>query len=335
MMLQQTQVATVLPYFARWMARFPHVRALAEAPLEDVLKAWEGLGYYARARNLQRAAALVLQRHAGRLPDDVAPLRALPGIGAYSAGAIASIAFNRPVPAVDGNVGRVLSRLVALPWPWRGREGQAALWALAAGLVPPRGARLFNQGLMELGALVCRDKAPACGRCPLRSHCAAFAAGEPLAWPLRESRRPRRAVRGVLAVLRARGSLLLRRCPEDGLWGGLYEFPWLARADGETPQAAAARLLGSLGEAQAAPGDTWALRHELTHLALELECRLYTIPARNGPTGRAGALLWVTPRELARLPLSRVGHKVLAHLDGMPGAQRQARPRPHPAVELP
>ena len=352
MMLQQTQVVTVLPYFARWMARFPDVQALALAPLQDVLKAWEGLGYYARARNLHRAAGLVLQRHEGRLPHDPTLLRALPGIGPYTAGAIASIAFNHAAPAVDGNVARVLSRLVVLPWPWRSPAAETALWALAARLVPPRGARLFNQGLMELGALVCRDKAPACGRCPLRAKCAAYAAGEPQAWPLRRTRRARRQVRGVLAVVCAEGALLLRRCPEDGLWGGLYEFPWLASAAGEAAQATAERLLGTLGTpASASPGPAWPLRHELTHLALALDCRVYVAPARHGRAAGPAGLRWVTRSELAGLPLSRVGHKVLAQLDtalpqrqeGIQGTRAGAGPpvtfrgdRPaQPAVESP
>jgi A/G-specific adenine glycosylase len=200
-MLQQTQVEAVRPYFERWLARFPDVQAVAAAPQEAVLKAWEGLGYYARARNLQRAAQAIVERHGGRLPESLEALRALPGIGRYTAGAIRSIAFDRPAPVVDGNVARVLGRLLALEVPARAPAGQRRLWALATALVeglgPEEHPRDLNQGLMELGALVCRPAAPRCAGVRWRPTAPRGPAGSRSA-----SRPPRRAAPGRSARAR-------------------------------------------------------------------------------------------------------------------------------------
>jgi A/G-specific adenine glycosylase len=311
-MLQQTQVETVRPYWERWMARFPDVAALAAAPEQAVLKAWEGLGYYSRARNLRRAAQAVLERHGGRLPGRVEDLRALPGIGRYTAGAIVSIGFDRPAPLVDGNVSRVLGRLVALEVPARSPAGQRRLWALAEALLPARGARDFNQGLMELGALLCRPSAPQCLLCPLRGRCAGFAAGRPEAYPPAAPRRTRPLRRGVMLLLRdPRGRLLLRRRPPRGVWGGLWEPPWSERAAGESAPAAARRLLAELGLAGAGRlARAGTLEHGLTHFALELTCyrlRLSHAPARAGGAARC----WADAARVAALPLARLGHKAL------------------------
>jgi len=175
MMLQQTQVRTVIPYFQSWMQRFPNVRALANADESDVLHAWQGLGYYSRARNLRRAAQEMLRVHDGRVPERVAELLALPGIGPYSAGAIASIAYGHAEPLVDGNVIRVLSRLFALRGDPNKAPLKAELWARARALVPAEAPGDFNQSLMELGATVCTPRAPRCAACPLASHCQALA----------------------------------------------------------------------------------------------------------------------------------------------------------------
>ncbi|HEY1908255.1 MAG TPA: A/G-specific adenine glycosylase, partial [Myxococcaceae bacterium] len=176
-MLQQTQVSVVLPYWTAFLARFPDLDSLARASLDDVLAAWRGLGYYARARNLHRAAVAVVERHAGGLPDDVDALRALPGFGRYTVGAVASIAFGKEVPLVDGNVARVLARLAGLEGPTgdAGREKQ--LWALAEALVQGERPGDWNQALMELGATVCRQEQPTCLLCPVRAHCGALASG--------------------------------------------------------------------------------------------------------------------------------------------------------------
>lgn len=253
-MLQQTRVETVVPYYERWLERFPTLDALAEAPIDDVLHAWAGLGYYRRAHNLHRAARAVRERHHGELPEDPDALRDLPGIGDYTAGAIASIAFGRPEPAVDGNVRRVLSRLHDLPGP-----GAAELRRLAAALVPEDRPGDFNQALMEFGATVCTPRAPRCEACPLAEHCRARAAGTQLERPLpkRSKPLPEDDV-GTAVVVAPDGALLLVRRPDEGLLAGLWEFPGAAVEEGEAPvdaaRRAAAAALDFAGSGTAADG---------------------------------------------------------------------------------
>ena len=184
-MLQQTQVTTVVPYYERWLARFPTFAALAAASEADVLSLWQGLGYYSRARNLHRAAGEVVERFAGILPHDPALLATLPGVGRYTAGAIAAFAFDLPVPTIDGNIARVLARLIDLRVPIDAEPGKTILWSAAAALQPKRAGRIFNSALMELGALVCTARAPRCTICPVRGHCATT---EPESLPVKKTR---------------------------------------------------------------------------------------------------------------------------------------------------
>lgn len=220
-MLQQTRVETVRSYYERWIRQFPDLNSLAHAPIDDVLKAWEGLGYYSRARNLHRAARVVREQYHGALPQNLAELNALPGIGEYTAGAIASIAYRIPAPAVDGNVKRVLSRLLDAP-----QLGPAELRAQAARLVSTERPGDFNQAFMELGATVCTPRAPACQRCPVSDQCLAYARGTQLLRPARKTPRPmpdRKFV--VLVILAENHFVLLRQRPDTGLLAGLWEFP--------------------------------------------------------------------------------------------------------------
>jgi A/G-specific adenine glycosylase len=227
-MLQQTRVAAVVPYFERWMARFPSIAALAAAPLDDVLAAWAGLGYYSRARNLHRCAREIVERHGGALPASAADLRALPGIGRYTAGAIASIAFGHPEPLVDGNVARVLARVYAIDDDVKSPTAGRTLWHLAGQMVPASAPGDFNQGLMELGATVCTPLSPACLVCPLATLCLARAQGRERELP----RMPGRKRPDELPLIDARalwierrGKLLLARRTPEGLYGGLWELP--------------------------------------------------------------------------------------------------------------
>jgi A/G-specific adenine glycosylase len=242
-MLQQTRVETVTPYFSRWMARFPTVTALAEAPLDDVLASWAGLGYYARARNLHAAAREVTARYGGRFPDEPAAVRALPGIGPYTAGAILSIAFGRPEPILDGNVARVLSRVFLVEGALDETGTKRRLWALAAQLVPPDAASEFNQGMMELGATVCTPRAPGCLVCPLTEPCGARRAGTQEAYPLIKRKAAVPTVDAVTVLVERNGRLLFLRRPAAGLWGGLWEPPTGELACGELPHQAAARVV--------------------------------------------------------------------------------------------
>ncbi|WP_457798294.1 A/G-specific adenine glycosylase [Methylocystis sp. S23] len=222
-MLQQTGVATVKGYFERFLARWPTVEALAAAPLDDVLAAWAGLGYYARARNLHACAGRVARDHAGRFPEAEEELLALPGVGPYTAAAIAAIAFEKPCAAVDGNVERVMARLHAIETP--ARQAKSRIREKVEALLPPARAGDFAQALMDLGATVCTPRAPTCGACPWAAGCAAFAAQAQEAYPVKaqKAEKPRR--RGAIFILRRGEETLLSRRPEKGLFGGMSAFP--------------------------------------------------------------------------------------------------------------
>jgi A/G-specific adenine glycosylase len=265
-MLQQTTVATVGPYFDRFVARWPNVSALAAASLDEVLNLWQGLGYYARARNLHACARTLAERHDSAFPDEPAALRALPGIGAYTAAAIAAIAFDRRIAAVDGNVERVVARLYAIETPFPAAKPRLA--ALAAALVPQHRAGDFAQSMMDLGATLCTARRPHCALCPWRSSCAALATGQVEVLPARAAKPERPQRFGVAFWLTRRdGNVLLRRRPEEGLLGGMIEIPstaWRAEpwALEEAVQAAPAPAEWLL-----LPG---AVRHGFTHFRLEL-----------------------------------------------------------------
>jgi A/G-specific adenine glycosylase len=224
-MLQQTQVKTALPYFHRWMKAFPSIRALAESDEKKVLKLWQGLGYYSRARNLHETACLILKNYGGVFPRKFEDILGLKGIGRYSAGAIASIAFNEPRPIVDGNVLRVLSRVYAIKKPIDVSENKALFWRLEEKLIPKKGARYFNQGLMELGALICTTQNPSCALCPVRTFCAAVKEGAPENYPVRRHRKKIVPITAAALVFNKKGKYYLRRRPVGEIMGGLWEFP--------------------------------------------------------------------------------------------------------------
>ncbi|HLX62308.1 MAG TPA: A/G-specific adenine glycosylase [Planctomycetota bacterium] len=230
-MLQQTQVATVIPYYERFLAKFPSVAALAAAPLDEVLKLWAGLGYYSRARNLHRGARVIIERFGGELPAAPETIREIPGIGDYTAGAILSMAFNLPEALVDGNVARVLSRVLLLDGDWRGGAGKRAVWSAARELVAGA-ARAglhpgdFNEALMELGATVCSPRAPECGQCPIRTHCAARKKGVQSDYPQLKERgeSPEWHLRAWI-VRGTKGRILFAQRGAEGLFGGMWELP--------------------------------------------------------------------------------------------------------------
>jgi A/G-specific adenine glycosylase len=265
-MLQQTTVATVKPYFDRFVARWPDISALAAASLDDVLRLWQGLGYYARARNLHACARAVVDWHRGVFPEEAAALRALPGIGEYTAAAIAAIAFDRRGAAVDGNVERVVARLFAVQKPLPAAKRR--IRALATALVPDQRAGDFTQALMDLGATICTPRRPRCVLCPWRSCCAAVATGQAEDLPMREDKPERPFRHGVAFWLtRQDGAVLLRRRPEKGLLGGMTEIPstpWRAApwSFDEALDAAPAAVVWS-----PLPG---TVRHGFTHFSLEL-----------------------------------------------------------------
>jgi A/G-specific adenine glycosylase len=316
-MLQQTQVDTVRPYFARFIAQFPTVRALARAEAEPVLKAWEGLGYYARARNLQRAAQRVVAEHHGRIPETAAELAALPGIGAYTAAAIASICFGERVPVVDGNVARVFARRLLLEDDFRkpaAREG-LAVW-LQAAFDETESPGDLNQAMMELGALVCRPRNPECPCCPLRRGCAACRRGIQDAYP-KKAAAGKVPVRQAVAVVLRRGTrLLLVRRAAEGLLGGLWELPGGAIESGETAAEAARRWLREQAGLEIEPQESMAatLRHAFSHFTLLL--RVVKAERRGGrlKVGREGSPRWSSRAECRRLPVATAHRKILEQL---------------------
>jgi A/G-specific adenine glycosylase len=307
-MLQQTTVKTVAPYYARFLARWPTVEALSEASLDDVLRAWAGLGYYARARNLHACAKEVVERHGGAFPRDVAALRALPGIGDYTAAAVAAIAFDAPSVPVDGNVERVVARLFAIEEQLP--AAKAEIKRLAASLLPARGAGDFAQALMDLGATICSPKRPACALCPWNEPCAAFARGEQETFPRKPPKREGKLRIGAAYVaLRADGRVLLRQRPEKGLLGAMTEVPgstWAHNFDVKAALRFAPRL-GAKTKWRKLPG---VVRHVFTHFPLELV--VFTAPVARATLAPKGTR-WVKLADLPGEALPNVMRKVLSH----------------------
>ena len=265
-MLQQTQVQTVIPYFERFMAHYPTVAELAAAPIDDVLALWTGLGYYARARNLHRAAHQIMNLHQGVFPADLEALSALPGIGPSTAGAIRSLAFNQPAAILDGNVKRVLARLYAIAgWPGS-TATQKALWAASEQLSPKTRCRDFTQAMMDLGATVCLPKQPRCDDCPLQSHCQAYAVNSIERFPERRAKgvKPQRAVTWLL-LQNHRGELGFEKRPNHGLWGGLYGFPEFSSQQALRDWASTHQLAEHAWQAFT------PIRHTFTHFHLLIE----------------------------------------------------------------
>jgi A/G-specific adenine glycosylase len=267
-MLQQTRVETVKPYFARFLGRFPSIDALARAPLDDVLASWSGLGYYRRARLLHAGAMHVAERHGGVVPGDVEAIRAIPGVGAYTTGAIASQAFGLEAPLVDGNVARVLARLFRVEDDPKRGKGSARVWALAGELVRGERPGALNNALMELGATVCVPREPRCESCPVRALCVARAEGLERTLPVVAEKKAKKTVREVAAVLRVDGGVVLAKRAAEGLFAGLWEPPRLDARDRRQAADALAAMLGvavTLGRKKARD-----VEHVLTHRTLEV-----------------------------------------------------------------
>ncbi|MGB0590072.1 MAG: A/G-specific adenine glycosylase [Myxococcota bacterium] len=312
-MLQQTQVATVIPYFERFIARFPDVEALAGASEQTVLGHWAGLGYYRRCRHLHAAAKQIVELHGGELPRDVETLLSLSGIGRYTAGAIASIAYGVPASVLDGNVARVISRLIALELESNSSAGTRALWDAADALLCPEAPSDHNQAMMELGALICSPKQPKCTDCPVYESCAAFATDSATDYP---KKRPRRKPTKVFAVAAmttdAAGRILMGRRPDDGLLGGLWELPGGEIAPDDTRPAGVRRWLAERTGLQGDVGPRLAsVQHIFTHRRLTLEVYRVATHTAELKAQWYTETRWVDREGLASLPLSRLTQKVL------------------------
>jgi A/G-specific adenine glycosylase len=318
-MLQQTRVETVIPYFSRWMQRFPTLQDLASASVQEVLSIWEGLGYYSRARNLQRAARQVVEQAGGRLPASREELERLPGIGPYTAGAIASIAFGQNEAALDGNIRRVLARVFAVRTPARSPAGERELWDLARQHLPPGRAGDYNQAIMDLGATVCTPRSPNCLLCPLMDMCAARKLGIQTELPIRVARRPVPHLTVAAAVIHRGGSVLIARRPEKDLLGGMWEFPGGTIEAGETLEEGLRREIGEeLATSALIERPFGVYNHAYTHFTVTLHAFLCQLAGPEPSPLEASELRWVAPAGLGTFPMGKIDRQIANRLNQQP-----------------
>lgn len=317
-MLQQTQVETVIPYYERFLARFSTVESLAQSPLAHVLKLWEGLGYYARARNLHAAARQIVDVHGGQIPGTFEALLDLPGVGFYTAGAVASIAFGRAVPAVDGNVRRVLSRAFDVREDVTRSATKRKLRDLAADLLPQEQSGPFNEALMELGATICTPRNPRCDACPVNERCRARALDVVDALPVKRKRAPTPHYHVAAAVTtRADGRVLLAQRNLDDMLGGLWEFPGGKLEDGETlPDCLAREMCEELGVTVEVGERLTRIEHAYTHFRMTLHAFRCRLIAGEPRCLDCADFRWALPAEMAELPMSVADRKIVQALIG-------------------
>jgi A/G-specific adenine glycosylase len=332
-MLQQTQVRTVIPYYERFLARFPDVTSLAKAPLDDVLKLWEGLGYYARARNLHAAARELVANHKARVPHDPDRFGALPGVGAYIRAAVTSIAFARPLAVVDGNVKRVLARAFGVEEAVDRPLGARAIQVLADQLLDRNEPGNFNQALMELGALVCRPANPDCLQCPWSHACVARAEGSPENYPRKAPRRAVPTAHIAIGVVARRGRVLITRRAESAMLGGLWEFPGGKIRAGESAADACRReIREETGLDVDVVERVTRVRHAYTHLKVEID--VFRCVHKQGRVRLRGPVdhRWILLEETAQYAFPKANHKFLSVLKQAPpptasALSKPARPR--------
>lgn len=309
-MLQQTRVEAVIPYFERWMKRFPTIKDLADASEEQVLSFWEGLGYYSRARNLQKTAKIIMAEYAGKLPSKLEELINLPGIGRYTAGAISSIAFNRNEPALDGNIRRVLSRAFNISEPADTATGKRVFLSLASTQLPKGQAGDYNQALMDLGAIVCLPKNPQCPLCPVITLCGARKLGIQSQRPVLKPKKATPHYLQVAAVIRRNGRVLLAKRPSKGLLGGMWEFP-NGRIENESARELRKALQNAYGLKVRKKDMFGVIQHTYTHFSVTVQayyCELISNPRREN-------LKWVRVVELDHYPMGRIDRQIARKLE--------------------
>lgn len=317
-MLQQTQVATVIDYYHRFLKRFPTIQALAESPEDAVLKAWEGLGYYARCRNLHKAAKKIMADYDGAFPQTLEAVEGLPGIGKSTAGAILTFAYGQRHPILDGNVKRVLSRLYDVDEDISQTSAIKRLWVYSADLLlDAPDAYVHNQAMMELGAVVCTPKDPKCLICPVQAQCEAFAAGTRHERPVKAKAKATPHFNIAVGVIRHKGSILIQKRPAEGLLGGLWEFPGGKQEAGETLQETVRREIAEeLGIDVAVGTEITAVKHAYTHFKITLYAFECTLVSGTPDPRAAEAWQWVAPEELEQFAFPRANKKVLEKLIG-------------------
>jgi A/G-specific adenine glycosylase len=324
-MLQQTQVATVIPYWTRFLARFPDVIALANAPEQDVLRHWEGLGYYRRARQLHRAAQQIVETHRGQLPITFADLRALPGIGRYTAGAILSIGQDQRLPILEANTIRVLSRITAFQGEASSTAGQKHLWAIAEAILPKQRCGSFNQALMELGSEICTPKSPDCAACPVQRLCDARRLNLVSQIPLISPRVKSTPLTEIAVIVRHRGRVLLRECQTGERWAGLWDFPRFAASADQSLADLSEHICARTRELTGARiqlGSQFAtMKHGVTRYRITLHCFAAKLCSGASDSTRKQnnhAARWLSLDELGTFPLSVTGRKISQLLSAIP-----------------
>jgi len=322
-MLQQTRVATAIPYFKRWMERFPSVHAVAKASEDAVLKEWEGLGYYRRARYLHQAAKTLVETNQGNLPGNVEALQSLPGIGPYTAAAIASIAFEQDVPAIDGNVRRVYSRVFNVDLPLSTSEGIKRIQTLAGEQLPSGEAGDFNQALMDLGASICTPQSPDCPRCPLRKGCQAYDHKIQEQRPVYKEKAPIPHHTVTAAVIQKNGSLLLAKRPPEALLGGMWEFPGGKMGEDETLEECLEReIKEELGIHIDIQEKVGVYQHAYTHYRITLHAFLCTLRTSDIQLTFHSSWTWSPLSELEEYPMGKLDRLISRKMqaDYTPGA---------------
>lgn len=309
-MLQQTQVETVKPYYEKFIQRFPTVWALAKADLQQVLKTWEGLGYYSRARNLHRAAKIFVKEYSGKIPESYLQFRQFPGVGDYIAAAVQSIAFHHPYAVVDGNVKRVLARIFAINAPVNDTKSNKVFQKKASEILDEKNPGIFNQAVMELGALVCRPKNPLCAKCPISEYCGAFQSNSTDKYPVRKKRKPVPQYHAAIGVIKKNGRVLITKRKEIGLLGGLWEFPGGKILDGETAQQACIREIKEEVNLKIKVKDYLTqVKHAYTHFKIVLD--VFECNYISGKVKLNGAVdhRWIRLNEIEKYPFPKANHK--------------------------
>jgi A/G-specific adenine glycosylase len=311
-MLQQTRVDQALPYYQRWIKNVPSFEALAKAPLQKILKLWEGLGYYARVRHLKKAARIIVRDHGGKIPPDYAKIHALPGVGEYTAAALASFVHHQPYLAVDGNNFRVLSRVLAMPLSFSKQSDRKKLSEAGFKLLDPKRPGEFNRALMRLGASVCLPRNPECEICPVRPFCKAYKSGQVGRFPLPRRKLGRPHFQIAAGIIWKEGKILIAQRKPEGLLGGLWEFPGGKRKPGETLAKTCTReILEETGVAVRVGRLAQKIRHGYSHFSITLS--VFHCSYEKGPPRTLGCqrVKWVRPENLVKYPFPKANQKIL------------------------
>ncbi len=312
-MLQQTQVKTMLPYFHRWMARFPDAPSIVKAPEDEIMRFWEGLGYYARARNIRKAAQMMVTEHGGEVPGDFDSVRKLPGVGRYTAGAIMSFAFNADYPAPDANAWRILARVFDIAHPSGSKEFAETVWRVASNILPPGRARDFNQALMDLGSIVCLSSEPSCAKCPLSFCCAAFRKGLIADRPVKARKKTTARIVRAAAVVVSEARVLIRKRPETGLMPNLWELPGGEVPEGKSPELALRHIwLEELGIRLGPMEGLCVIKH--SHTSFRVTLYAFWCGGPNpapDPADNAAQLRWASMNELEKLAFSSAHRRII------------------------